>query len=284
MIEFEPITGRYATLEIQGRLNRVYIEESGHGIPVLCLHTAGADSRQYRHFQTDPEVLDRFRVIAFDLPWHGKSLPPEQWWTREYLLTHDLYVETVMQVIRALRLEQPIVVGCSMAGSLVLELARLHGDELGGVVGFSGAAKVNGRFHDWPLMPDINSNQSVPSWTAALMAPQSPQPARKEVWWIYSQAGPGIYRGDTYFYSHGLDLRGREKEIDTDRCPVYLYTGEYDFACSAEDTEATLAKIPGAKGGRMADIGHFPISENYSLCKTRLWPALRALADLRPDR
>ncbi|OLO09942.1 alpha/beta hydrolase [Chromohalobacter japonicus] len=284
MIEFEPITGRYATLEIQGRRSRVYIEESGHGIPVLCLHTAGADSRQYRHFQTDLDVLDRFRVIAFDLPWHGKSLPPEQWWTREYLLTHDLYVETVIQVIRALRLEQPIVVGCSMAGSLVLELARLHGDELGGVVGFSCAAKVNGRFQDWPLMPDVNSNQSVPSWTAALMAPQSPQPARKEVWWIYSQGGAGVYRGDTYFYSHGLDLRGREEEIDTDCCPVYLYTGEYDFACLAEDTEATLAKIPGAKGGRMGDIGHFPISENYPLCKTWLWPALWALADLRPDR
>jgi pimeloyl-ACP methyl ester carboxylesterase len=276
MIAYEPIVGRYLSVDILGRQHRVYVEESGTGTPVLCLHTAGADARQYRHFQNDPEVLQRFKVVAFDLPWHGKSLPPEVWWEEEYLLTRELYVATVMAMIRTLELHKPIVVGCSMAGSLVLELARSHGDELSGVVGFSGAAKVEGRFQDWPLMPDINSNQVVPSWTEALMAPQSPLAARKEVWWIYSQGGPGIYRGDTYFYSNDFDLRGHEAEIDTERCPVYLLTGEYDFACSAEESEATIAKIPGAKGGRMQSIGHFPISENYPLCKTYLMPALNA--------
>jgi pimeloyl-ACP methyl ester carboxylesterase len=278
---FEPIIGRYLTVEIGSRPHRIYVETSGSGVPVVCLHTAGADARQYRHFQTDPEVLERFEVIAFDLPWHGKSLPPDGWWEEEYLLTSELYVDTVMSVIRALSLDRPVVVGCSMAGSLVLELARTHSDEIGGAVGFSGAAKVNGRFHDWPLAPDVNSNQVVPSWTYALMAPQSPLPARKEVWWIYSQGGPGIYRGDTYFYSNGLDLRGREQEIDTSRCPVYLYTGEYDFACTSEESEQTIAAIPGARGGRIAEIGHFPISENYPLCKTYLMPALTEIAGQR---
>jgi pimeloyl-ACP methyl ester carboxylesterase len=134
---------------------------------------------------------------------------------------------------------------------------------------------VEGRFQDWSLMPDVNSNQVVPTWTEALMAPQSPLASRKEVWWIYSQGGPGIYRGDTYFYSNSFDLRGREAEIDTTRCPVHLLTGEYDFACSAAESEATVAKIPGAKGGRMPEIGHFPISENYPLCKQYLMPALQ---------
>jgi pimeloyl-ACP methyl ester carboxylesterase len=284
MTVYEPIVGRYTTIEVEGEPQRVYVEESGDGTPVLCLHTAGADARQYRHLQTDPEVLDRFRVVAFDLPWHGKSLPPDAWWEREYLLTAEAYVETVMAVVRRLELERPIVVGCSMAGSLVLELARLHGAELGGVVGFSGASTVRGRFHDWPLAPDVNSNQVVPAWTYGLMAPQSPVAARKEVWWMYSQGGPGIYRGDTYFYSKGLDLSGREHEIDTDLCPVHLYTGEYDYACSAEETEATLARIPGAKGGRMPGIGHFPVSENYPLCKQYLWPALVELAEARAAR
>jgi len=277
MVEFEPIVGRYVSVDILGRKHRVYVEESGSGQPVVCLHTAGADSRQYRHFQTDPEVLQQFRVIAFDLPWHGKSLPPDGWWQEEYLLTQERYIDTVMATIRTLELDKPIVVGCSMAGSLVLELARSHGKELAGVVGFSGAAKVEGRFQDWPLMPDINSNQVVPTWTEALMAPQSPLASRKEVWWIYSQGGPGIYRGDTYFYSNGFDLRGRETEIDTAACPVYLFTGEYDFACSADESEETIARIPGGKGGRMPDIGHFPISENYPLCRTYLMPALEGI-------
>jgi len=42
---FEPAVGRYITIDVEGRRNRVYVEQAGEGIPLLCLHTAGADSR-----------------------------------------------------------------------------------------------------------------------------------------------------------------------------------------------------------------------------------------------
>lgn len=76
---FDPITGRYLRLDLNGRHHRLYIEEAGQGIPLLCLHTAGADARQYRDLLLDEDVTSRFRVIAFDMPWHGKSSPPEGW-------------------------------------------------------------------------------------------------------------------------------------------------------------------------------------------------------------
>ena len=57
--------------------------------------TACSDSRQFRHLLADTEVTGRHRVVAFDLPWHGRSLPPEGWWTEEYLLTTDRYVAIV---------------------------------------------------------------------------------------------------------------------------------------------------------------------------------------------
>ncbi len=68
----------------------MYLEEAGQGIPLLCLHTAGADSRQFRHVLNDREVTGRFRVIAFDLPWHGRSNPPDGWWTTRYRLTDEI--------------------------------------------------------------------------------------------------------------------------------------------------------------------------------------------------
>ena len=43
------------------------------------LHTAGSDGRQWRHLLNDTTVTDRFRCVAFDMPWHGKSSPPEGW-------------------------------------------------------------------------------------------------------------------------------------------------------------------------------------------------------------
>jgi pimeloyl-ACP methyl ester carboxylesterase len=126
-------------------------------------------------------------------------------------------------------------------------------------------------------MPDVDGSVVAASWTYGLMAPQSPEDARREVWWVYSQGGPGIYRGDTYFYSVDWDLRGREGEIDTSRCPVYLLTGEYDYACTAEEALATASSIPGAKGVKMEGIGHFPMSENYPHFREYLLPILREL-------
>ena len=213
MPEFDPITGRYAYLEVSGARNRVYFEEAGEGRPLLCLHTAGADSRQWRHLLYDTEVTGRWRVLAFDMPYHGRSTPPAGWWEKEYLLTTETYARMIMAFVRALELEQPVVLGCSMGGAVVLELASRHATEVSAVIGLEAAGKIEGRFSDWTVMPDVDGSVGAASWTYGLMAPQSPEAARREVWWTYAQGGPGVYRGDTYFYSVDWDLRGREEEI-----------------------------------------------------------------------
>jgi pimeloyl-ACP methyl ester carboxylesterase len=275
--ELDPITGRYVYVEIADVRNRIYFEESGQGRPLVCLHTAGADSRQYRHLLCDAEVTSRWRVVAFDLPYHGRSLPPEGWWEEEYLLTRDAYVETIMAFLEALGLERPVVLGCSMGGAVVLELARRYASAITAVIGLEAASKIEGRFLDWTVMPDVDGSVVAASWTYGLNAPQSPEAARREIWWIYSQAGPGVYRAGTYFYSVDWDLRGREGEIDTSRCPVYLLTGEYDHACSPEETFATADAIAGASSAKMEDIGHFPMAENYPHFREYLLPVLREL-------
>ena len=275
MPEFEPITGRYVHLDTAWGRSRIYFEEAGGDRPLLCLHTAGADSRQYRELLCDAEVTGRWRVIAFDLPYHGRSMPPEGWWKSEYLLTTGVYTATVMAFVRALDLERPVVLGCSMGGAVVLELARRHASEIGAVIGLEAASKIEGRFVDFSIMPDVNSSEMVATWTYGLMAPQSPEASRRNIWWIYSQGGPGVYRGDTYFYSVDWDLRGHEGEIDTSECPVYLLTGEYDYACTPQETAATAEAIPGARNTTMEGIGHFPMAENYPLFRRYLLPILR---------
>ena len=106
---FDPITGRYLRLDIDGVPHRVYVEEAGEGIPLLCLHTAGSDTRQFRGVMNDARVRERFRVIAFDMPWHGKSSPPAGWQNDEYRLTTRAYVAQVLAVCEALELDRPVV-------------------------------------------------------------------------------------------------------------------------------------------------------------------------------
>src|SRR5690349_20810769 len=113
-MDIEPIVGRYLNLEVDGASYRIYFEEAGTGVPLLCLHTAGADSRQYRHLMTDPDVTSHYRVVAFDMPYHGRSNPPDKWWLAKYALTTTHYLAMIRAVWRALALERPVVMGCSM--------------------------------------------------------------------------------------------------------------------------------------------------------------------------
>ena len=122
----EPMVGRYVHVEIGGEMHRIYFEENGAGIPLVCLHTAGSDDRQWRHLLADEEFAKNFRIIAFDMPWHGKSNPPAGWSGEEYQLTTARYTETIRAFCKALGLEKPVVMGCSIGGRIVLNLAIDH--------------------------------------------------------------------------------------------------------------------------------------------------------------
>ncbi|HKU46739.1 MAG TPA: alpha/beta hydrolase, partial [Burkholderiales bacterium] len=138
----EPITGRYAHITLDGRPHRIYFEEAGQGIPLLCLHTAGSDARQYRAVLNDPQILKNYRVVAFDMPWHGKSSPPAGWQREDYRLTTDRYTDMIITVARELELERPVVMGCSIGGRVVLNLALKHARELRALIGLQSAAYV----------------------------------------------------------------------------------------------------------------------------------------------
>jgi len=275
----EPIVGRYLNVVVGGDACRIYFEEAGQGIPLLCLHTAGADSRQYRHVLNDTAITDRFRVVAFDLPYHGRSNPPDGWWLRKYRLTTDSYIACIRSVWTALGLKRPVVLGCSMGGAIVLRLAAEFGAELRGVVGLESTAFAPGRDNAYLHHPAIHGGELVASYTYGLCAPGSPEVSARENWWYYSQSGPGVYAGDVHYYSVDWDGRGDLARIDTSRCKVSLLTGEYDYSCTPDMTRQVAASIPGSRMVIMKEMGHFPMTENYPVFRSFLLPELALMAE-----
>ena len=274
----EPIVGRYLRLEFGGRPHRLYFEEAGQGIPLVCLHTAGCDSRQFRHLMCDEAVTKDFRVLAFDLPWHGKSTPPAGYQDDEYRLTTEAYDEAVMAFCAALGLERPVVMGCSMGGRIVLHLAEAHGAKLRAVIGLESADWQTPWYDtEWLHRPDVHGGEVCAALISGLVAPQSPDESRWETLWSYLQSGPGVFKGDLYFYRVDADYRERVGRIDAAACPVHLLTGEYDFSCTPEDTLRTAARIPGAEATIMRELGHFPMSENPEQFRKYILPVLEKI-------
>jgi len=279
----EPVAGRYLRLDFKGKPHRIYFEEAGpaDGIPLVCLHTAGADGRQYRALLNDVEITRRFRVIAFDLPWHGKSSPPPGFETEAYRLTTDLYVDTVMAFCRALALSWPVVMGCSIGGRAVLHLALRHGDYFRAAIGLQSAthadAGADTRLRDLGVLfrPDVHGQEAAAGSVACLISPTSPNAEKWETLWHYMQGGPGVFLGDLHYYFTDGDLRnGLLDGLDTQKCPLHLLTGEYDLSATPE-LSAELAKLVKATSFQvMEGLGHFPMSESPAQFRRYLLPVL----------
>ena len=272
---FEPVTGRYMHLDLFGRAHRIYVEEAGQGTPLLCLHTAGSDGRQYRGLMNHPGITANHRVIAFDMPWHGKSSPPAGWHDEEYQLTSAQYTAMILDIMTALELDRPIVMGCSIGGRIALHLALEHPERFRAIIGLQAGAHVD-PYYDLNFLhrPDVHGGEVSAAIVSGLVGPSAPAKERWETLWHYMQGGPGVFKGDLYFYKIDGDIRDRVGQIDTKRCPLFLLSGEYDYSCTPEETLAVAASIPGAEVTIMKGLGHFPMSENPEAFIGHLLPVL----------
>ncbi|NKL21225.1 alpha/beta fold hydrolase [Rhizobium leguminosarum] len=284
MTRHDPITGRYIHLTVQGVEYRVYYEEAGEGIPLLLGHTAGSDGRQYRHLLCDADVTRDFRCVAFDLPYHGKSLPPygTRWWETEYNLTKSFMMDFQLALVEALQLHRPVYLGCSMGGHLAVDLASNHAAVFRATIAVEGALRSAAEYVDVGMAgirrEFDNPNVSRTSTGAAMMlniSPYSPEQNVREIQWEYSCGGPGIFAGDLFYYYYDHDVSVEEaRAIDTSKCMLYLLTGEYDPNTSPAETRELAALVKGSKFQAMAKLGHFPVTENYSEFRNYLLPVL----------
>ncbi len=271
------VQGGYVPVTVGGVTYQVYYETAGSGRDVLCMHTAGADGRQFHGLMADPEVTANHWLISFDLPFHGKSPPPEGAIPGSWRLNTDLYVDLIMGFVAAAGLDKPVALGASMSGEICLELAYRHPEAFSGIVACEACDKIERRQTAWASHPRVNQAFFVPEWIRALSAPQSPAEYAEQVDWHYSQGGPAVFFGDIAFYSGDWDARERVGRIDTNRCRLFMLTGEYDYSCTVEASEATAAKIPGVRFQAMEGIGHFPFAENPALFARYLMPILNEL-------
>jgi pimeloyl-ACP methyl ester carboxylesterase len=286
---FEPIVGRYMNIELQGRQHRLYVEEAGEGIPLLCLHTAGADGRQYRALLNDPAILAKFRVIAFDLPRHGKSSPPAGWQNEDYYLTTKAYIGTVMAVVDALNLDRPVVMGCSIGGRAVLHLALNYGSRFRAAIGLqSGANAGSDSSAQMTALgvlnrPDIHAGELSAALVAGIMSPTAPPKHKWETLWHYMQGGPGVFAGDLYYYWDEGDLRNRiAPGTVPETCPLHLLSGEYDMSAPPSAAREVAALFPGSTFQEMERLGHFPMSEDPDHFLTYLRPVLDTILARTP--
>ncbi len=120
-------------------LDEIYYHEyqQSEQVPVVLIHGAGGN---HLYWPAEVRRLAGYRVIALDLPGHGKSTGRGQQSIADY-------AEQVVRWMRSLFLPRAVVVGHSMGGAIALQIGLDHPElVLGlGLVGTSARLKVSPR-------------------------------------------------------------------------------------------------------------------------------------------
>jgi len=131
-----------------------------------------------------------------------------------------------------------------------------------------------GRFVEWTHRADVDHSGFLASWVGGLIAPSSPEGQRAQTLWGYASNGPGVYQGDTAFYS--LDFPPIAAGLGRATCPLYVFSGEYDYSATTEMSRRAAEQL----GGElivMSGRGHFPMSEDPEGLLEHLLPVLEKL-------
>jgi pimeloyl-ACP methyl ester carboxylesterase len=191
-------------MDILGIDYRLYYESAGRGIPLFLQNTAGCHGSQSRHLMECSEITDHFQLIAYDLPFHGKSMPPvgPKWWAEEYHLTADFVHAIPLALSDALELDRPVFMGCSVGSLLALDLARFYSDHFRAVEGALNIDDPIELIHYF-WHPQL-SNEFKARMMNALMAPISHEAYRKESSQIYGTGWPPAFLGDLNYYGMAM--------------------------------------------------------------------------------
>lgn len=238
-----------------------FVEQWGDGRPVLCIHTAGQSGVQWRHAARGLAQLG-YRVVVPDLPGHGRSDPAPQGPIRD-LRRYGAWCE---QLIDALGLEMPYVVGCSIGGKIGLDLAIRRGRRLSGVLAMAadgglpaaaGAAMARGLERELEDSAAPSRSDRTYLGTLAVVGGSVAPLRAQHIATMHRREDPLVSNSDLIGWAL-FDCMG---ELPGIACPVHLVAGQDDLWLDAARVQQTAERIPNASATLLAGIGHYPMEE-----------------------
>ncbi len=248
-----------------GGLRLRYVS-AGRGPALVLLHTLRTQLDMFQKIV--PALAGHFRVYAVDFPGHGYSDIP----SAEY--TPELFRSAVERFLESLGIENALVVGESIGGSVALLLAARHNPRVRGVVainaydydrgrglrrssllanvlfGVSNVPVIGGTFTRlrslpivrWVMQGGVHRKESLPDGLT------------RELYAVGNRRGH--YRALMSLVRHWPEWERAREEYGKIELPVLLLYGDYDWSRPAE-REANRRAVPGAEMRVVEGGGHF---------------------------
>lgn len=233
-----------------GKIYYFASKENGNGSkpPIILVHGAGGCGQNWPHHL---RRLEDWRVLAPDLPGHGKS---------DGLGEHSIakYVNTLIDWMNDIGVHQAIFVGHSMGGAIVQSLALEHPDRVAALAIIGSGPRLE---FDETLMSKLSRKESMGGAIDKIIEQSYFQTQDKR---LLQQAKeqlennrPAVIHGD-YVASVAFDIRERLAEIAV---PTLIICGEEDQITPARFSQKLADGIPNAQLTLIPESGHMVMLE-----------------------
>lgn len=212
--------------------------------PILLIHGAGGS-----HLHWAPEIrrLNGFKVIALDLPGHGKS----EGIGRQSVAD---YVEAVQDFMDVMDLPAAVIVGHSMGSAIALQLALDAPERVLGLVIVSGGSRLR---VNSSIMENAADSATFPlavkninEW--AFSANADPRLRELAAQRMEKETRPTVLHGD-FLACNDFDARERIQEIAK---PTLIICGTDDKMTPIKHSLALQEQIKDAKLVEVEEAGH----------------------------
>lgn len=239
---------------------------AGSGPVVVLLHTLRTQLDMFQ--KVFPELAKRYRVYALDYPGHGYSeIPPADY-------TADFFTGSVARFLEALKIEEAVLAGESIGGTIALLLAARHNPRVRGVVAVNpyDYASGQGLARSSPIAAVMLALARIPVVGDTFMRLRSPlvqrpifrgglnrkaslpQALGREMYLVGNRRGH--HQAFLSLMRHSKGWEDARREYGAIDRPVLLLYGDHDWSRPTERA-ADARDIPGAQLRTVAGAGHF---------------------------
>ena len=239
---------------------------AGSGPSLVLLHTLRTQLDMFQ--KVIPELATRFRVYALDYPGHGHSDAPDADYSAEF------FASSVAGFLDQLNIQEAVLAGESIGGTIALLLAARRNPRIRGVVAVNPYDYDRGRgLRRSSALANLFIRMSGIPLIGAAMGRMQPYLAVKRILQggVYRKdafpsgllrelhaAGsqPGHPRAFAQLVRHWPSWEQARAEYGNIALPVLLLYGDHDWSRDAE-READHGEIPGSRMRVVKDAGHF---------------------------
>ena len=203
---------------------------------MCCFVSAGRDSRSYHGIMN--YLQDRYEVICFDMPGHGKS------WPLPGLKCLDNYVdfcEFIIRTFEVLDIKNPICLGAALGGNACFYLAQnIPVRAIVSMTGTDYSPFVSQNVIDNLDHPYASVQHTHLDFTDSLIGSAVPQENRDLILWgVISECGR-TKKADYGGVYNGFDVRSDMHKIT---CPCLIIRGGDDWSENQQMHDEVMARL-----------------------------------------